>query len=62
MTDAAEVVPEKIVRYGGGEYEFESHYSVTGFTVKPGVTKIALDAFWGCGNLRSLNGNREWWY
>ena len=55
-SDAEEEVPEKIVQYEGGEKEFQHDESVTGFTVKPGVTTIANRAFLGCSNLRSLNG------
>ena len=56
MSDVVEEVPEKIVEYGGGEREFERDESVTGFTVKPGVTRIAAGAFLDCIYLRSLNG------
>ena len=56
MSDAEEEVPEKIVQYEGGEREFKKDESVTGFTVKPGVTTIARDAFRYCRALRSLNG------
>ena len=56
MAAAVKEVPEKIVQYEGGEREFQDDESVTGFTVKPGVTRIARLAFWFCRNLRSLNG------
>ena len=56
MSGAVGEVPEKIVQYEGWGREFMDDKSVTGLTVKPGVTKIAFWAFFGCSNLRSLNG------
>ena len=56
MSSSEEEVPEKIVQYEGGKKEFQYDRSITGFTVKPGVTTIADQAFVNCWTLRSLNG------
>jgi hypothetical protein len=56
MSGSNEGVPEKIVQYEEGVTEYKWDVGVTGFTVKPGVTTISERAFFGCWNLRSLNG------